>query len=102
MGDLNFMISTEGLTEKGKMIGSQSDAIKEAINDINAARASLEGWVSENKGRYDEKLLKTLSMMDEMTQVIDSYKNVALQTSARAINVENKIAAAIENDDIPA
>ena len=102
MGDLDFMISTEGLTEKGKMIGSQSDAIKEAINDINAARASLEGWVSENKGRYDEKLLKTLSFMDDMTQVIDSYKNVALQTSARAINVENKIAAAIENDDIPA
>lgn len=102
MADLNFMISTEGLTEKGKIIGSQSEAIKGAIEDINAARASLEGWVSENKGRYDEKLLKTLSAMSEMTEVIDSYKNVALQTAARAINVENKIAAAIENDDIPA
>ena len=38
--------------------------------------------------------------MYEMTEVIDSYSGVAVQTSERAVAVENKIAAAIENGDI--
>ncbi len=96
--DANFSISTEGLTEKGKEIAKENTIIKEALDDINAARSSLEGWVSANKDRYDNKLGKVLPKMYEMTDVIDSYSGVAVQTSERAIAVENKIAAAIEDD----
>jgi len=98
MGDANFSISTEGLTEKGKEIAKESALIKEALDDINAARASLDGWVSANKDKYDAKLAKVLPKMNEMTEVIDSYSGVAVQTSEKAIAVENKIAAAIDNN----
>ncbi len=101
-GDLNFMVSTEGLSDKGKEIGKESQVIKEALADIDAARKSLDGWVSQNKDRYDNKLASALPKLVEMTEVIDSYSGVAIQTSERAVAVENKIAAAIENDDIPA
>ncbi len=94
--DGNFSISTEGLTEKGKAIAQESRIIKEALADIDNARKSLEGWVSANKGRFDAKLAAVLPKMYEMTDVIDSYSGVAVQTSARAVSVENKIAAAIE------
>lgn len=100
--DLNFMVSTEGLQEKGKIIGEESQKIKEALADIDAARKSLDGWISQNKERYDNKLAGALPKMHEMTEVIDSYSGVAIQTSERAVAVENKIASAIENNDIPA
>ena len=101
-GDVDFSISTEGLTDKGKAIGKESAIIKEALEAIDAARKSLDGWVSKNKERYDNKLQEVLPKLYEMTEVIDSYSGVALQTSERAISVENKIAAAIENDDVAA
>ena len=97
-GDLNFSISTEGLTEKGKEIANESNVIKEALADIDAARKSLEGWVSTNKDRFESKIVAVLPKMNEMTEVIDSYSAVAVQTSQRAEAVENKIANAIEND----
>ena len=97
-GDINFMVSTEGLTEKGKAIGEESRVIKEALADIDAARKSLDGWVSANKDRFENKIASVLPKMQEMTEVIDSYSGVAVQTSERAVAVENKIASAIEND----
>ena len=99
--DLNFMVSTEGLAEKGRIISNESKNIKEALSDINEARKALEGWVSQNKERYDSKLARALPKLHEMTEVIDSYSAVALKTSERAVAVENKIAAAID-DEIPA
>ena len=97
-GELNFSISTEGLTEKGKEIQKESNIIKESINAINEARASLEGWVSVNKDKFDSRIVSVLPKMNEMTEVIDSYSKVAIQTSERAIAVENKIANAIDNN----
>lgn len=99
-GDLDFSIHTEGLTEKGVAIGKESEIIKQALADIDNARKSLEGWVSENRERYDAKLAAALPKMYEMTEVIDSYSGVAIQTSERAVNVEKRIAAAIENGNI--
>lgn len=98
--DVNFSISTEGLTEKGKEIANESEIIKQALADIDAARKSLEGWVSANKDRFDNKMTEVLPPMYEMTEVIDSYSKVAVQTSERAVAVENKIAAAIENNNL--
>lgn len=100
-GDINFSISTEGLAEKGTAISKESKAIKEALDDIDAARKSLDGWVSKNKEKYDNKLASKLPKLNEMTEVIDSYSGVAIQTADRAVAVENKIAAAID-EDIPA
>lgn len=100
-GDVNFKVSTEGLAEKGKIIGDETKIIKDALADIDAARKSLDGWVSKNKERYDNKLASKLPKLDEMTDVLNSYSGVAIQTAERAIAVENKIAAAIDND-IPA
>ena len=97
-GELNFAISTEGLTEKGKIIADESNAIKQALDDINAARSSLASWVSVNKDKYDNRIATVLPKMNEMTEVIDSYSKVAVQTSERAQAVENKIASAIDND----
>lgn len=94
----DFTISTEGLTEKGKDIAAESAKIKEALADIDAARKTLDGWVSANKDRYNNRIDAVLPKMYEMTEVIDSYSGVAIQTSERATAVENKIAAAIEND----
>lgn len=98
--DFNFMISTEGLSERGKKIYEESKIIKDALADIDAARKSLDGWVSKNKDRYDGMLAAVLPKMYEMTEVIDSYSGVAVQTSEKAVAVENKIAAAIENGNI--
>ena len=97
-GELNFSISTEGLSEKGKEILNQAKIINEAINDINAARSSLESWVSTNKDRYDNRIANALPKMQEMVDVIDSYGKVAIQTSAKATEVERKIASAIDNN----
>ena len=97
-GELNFMVSTEGLGEKGKEIESKAKIMKEALNDINDARASLEGWVSANKDRVDNRIANTLPKMEELVDIIDSYGKVAIQTSERATAVENKIAQAIDNE----
>lgn len=99
MSDFNFMVSTEGLHEKGREIGVESRKIRDALDKINDARKSLDGWVSSNKERYDNKLAEKLPKMYDMTKIIDSYSEVAINTSDRAVEVENKIAAAIENDD---
>lgn len=96
-GDLNIMVSTEGLREKGEAIGAECKVIKEALQDIDTARKSLDGWVSQNKDRYDSKLANALPKMYEMAEVIDSYSSVAIQTSDRAVAVENKIAADIDD-----
>ena len=64
----------------------------------SSARKSLDGWVSQNKDRYDNKVGNALPKLYEMTEVIDSYAGVAVQTSEKAVAVENKIAAAIDNN----
>ena len=86
------------MTEKGKEIESQVKIIREALNDINDARNSLDGWVSTNKDRYDSRIANTLPKMSEMVEVIESYGRVAIQTSERAREVEDKIASAIDNN----
>ena len=96
--ELNFSISTEGLTEKGQTIEKEGKIISEALNDINEARSSLEGWVSVNKDRFDNRIANVLPKMNEMVEVINSYSKVAIQTSERATAVENKIASAIDNE----
>lgn len=96
--DINFSISPEGLEDKGKSLCNESKTINEALDEINEARKSLDGWVSKNKEKYDDKVAKKIPKLREMADVINSYGGVAVQTSARAIAVENKIAAAIDND----
>ncbi len=98
MGEANFAISTEGLSDKGKEIGKETVNIRQALNDINEARALLEGWVSVNKEKFDNRIANVLPKMNEMVDVIDSYSKVAIQTSDKAIAVENKIANAIDNE----
>ena len=97
-GELNFSISTEGLGEKGVEVKKQSGIIKEALNDINDARSLLASWVSTNKDKYDNRVVSALPKMNEMTEVIDLFGDIATQTSERAQSVENKIASAIDND----
>ena len=97
-GELNFSISMEGLTEKGKEIERLAKVISEALSDINDARSSLEGWVSTNKDRYDSRIASALPKMNELVETIDSYSKVAIQTSERARDVENKIANAIDDN----
>ena len=99
MSDFNFMVSTEGLQDKGREIGKESKNIKECLEEINQARKLLDGWRSQNKEKYDNKLATELPKMSELTNVIDSYSAVAIQTSARLVDVENKIATAIDSDD---
>ena len=96
--ELNFSISTEGLTEKGKEIAKQSEIIKQALADIDTARKSLDGWVSVNKDRFESKIAQVLPKMYEMTETIDLYSGVAVETSERVIDVESKIATAIESN----
>lgn len=97
-GELNFSISTEGLTEKGNIIRKESNVIKEALNDINEARASLASWVSSNKDKFEEVITSKMPSMVEMTEVIDSYGDVAVQTSEKAQATENKIASEINSN----
>ena len=99
MADFNFMVSTEGLKNQGRDVGKESRNIKESLEEINQARKLLDGWRSQNKERYDNKLAAELPAMFELTEVIDSYSAVAIQTSDRLVAVENKIASAIDSDD---
>ncbi len=98
--DIDLSIDPEGLIEKGKIIGKESEVIKQALVDIDEARKLLDGWVSQNRERYDAKLAAAIPKMEEMTEVIDSYSGVAIQASERAVNVENKIARAIDGGNI--
>ena len=97
-GELNFSISTEGLKEKGQEIERLAKTIREALNDINDARTSLEGWVSVNKDRYDSRIGNALPKMNELVDTISSYSKVAVQTSENATAVEDKIAKAIDDN----
>ena len=94
-GELNFTIATEGLALKGKEIKIQSNIIKEALDDINEARESLSGWISTNKDKFDNKLRDMLPKIKEITEILDSYSTVAIETAERVQKVENKIANAI-------
>jgi len=100
--NLDFMVSTEGLNEKGKVIDEAAKTIREALIDINNARSSLDGWISQNKDRYDNKIAMALPKLNEMVDVIEIFSKIAMQTSQRAENIENRITAAIENGDIKA
>ena len=96
--DGSFKISTEGLAEKGKEITREIMIIKEALADIEATRKTLEGWVSQNKDRFDSKVASVLPKMYEITEILESFGSVAINTSERAINLEAKIAAAIDQN----
>ena len=96
-GDLNFSISTEELSEKGREIQNQAKIIEDALNDINDARASLNSWVSANKERYDSRIANTLPKMSEMANTVDSYGKAPIAVAARATETENRLAAAIDN-----
>lgn len=98
-GELNFSISPEGLADKGKEIQRLAKVISDALADINAARSSLEGWVSTNKDRYEERIVSALPKMNELVDTINSYSRVAIQTSERVREVENRIAKSI-NDNL--
>lgn len=98
MDGLDFSISTEGLIEKGEKIATESNNIKQALNDINEARTSLESWVSTNKDKFDGRIAAVLPKMQDMTEAIDSYSKVAIQTSEKATSVENSIANSIERN----
>lgn len=102
MADFNFSVSTEGLQEKGQIIGDEVQKIREALNDIKEVRNSLDGWVSQNKEKYDSKIASGIPKLQEMVDSIDKYSKVAKETVSRIVNVENKIAAAIDNDDVAA
>lgn len=97
-GDVNISISTEALYEKGKGIKTENKNIAGALEDVNETRALLDGWVSANKDKYDARVANVLPKMFEMVDVIESYGNVAIQTSQRATAVEQKIASAIDDD----
>ena len=102
MKDFSINIKSEGLIDKGEIIDQGVKEIRKALADVDTARKSLEAWVSSNKERYDSKVAKGIPALYEMTEVVESFAKVAIQTANRAVAVENKIAAAIENDDIAA
>jgi len=89
--DLNFAVSTEGLDEKGRTILEQAKIIREALDDIQKAKARLDSWQSENKTLYDEKINRALPKMNEMSEVVMSYGDVACLTAGRLRSVEEKI-----------
>lgn len=97
-GQYDFSISTEGLDEKGREIAKETQKIKDALTAIESATKKLDGWVSANKSRYTDKVASLMPQMREMTEVLDSYSGVAVQTSARAEETENSIARRIENE----
>ena len=95
--ELDFAIATDGLTLKGNEIKTQSNIIKTALDDINEARSSLSSWISANKDKFDNRLRDVLPKISEITEIIDSYSNVAIEVAGRVEQVENKIASAIDN-----
>ena len=95
----NVKVSPEGLSIKGKEITGCIATIKEALEDIETARQTLLGWVSQNKDRFDSKMAKSLPKMYEMIDAIESFGNVAINTSEKTISIEKKIEAGI-NDNI--
>ena len=99
MAGFDFSVSTEGLQDKGKIIGEEAINIREALADIKHARGSLDAWISKNKDKYESKIISTMPKLEEMADVVAGYANVAKETANRIINVENKIAAAIDSDN---
>ena len=102
MLDFNFSVSTDGLQDKGSILNEEASNIKDALEDVNSARAALDAWISQNKDKYDARVAKGVPKLMEMADNVMSFGNVAKDTSNRLVNVENKIAAAIDNDDIAA
>ncbi len=94
----NFLVSTEGLTEKGNEINNEAKAIKEALADIDTARKTLDGWVSQNKDKFDSKVANLLPKMYEIVEILESFGGVAINTSERATDIEAKIAASIDSN----
>ena len=93
----NVKVSPEGLSIKGSEITKEITTIKEALDDIEATRQTLLGWVSQNKDRFDSKMAKSLPKMYEIIDVIESFGNVAINTSEKTINIERKIEASIDD-----
>ena len=102
MSDFSFSVSTDGLQDKGSILSEEATNIKNALEDVNSARAALDAWISQNKDKYDAKVANGVPKLMEMADNVMSFGNVAKDTSSRLVNVENKIAAAIDNDDIAA
>ena len=89
--DINFAVSTEGLDESGKVIEEQARKIREALENIEKAKARLESWRSQNKDAYEAKMKNALPKMNEMSEVVNSYGTVARTTANRLRAVENRI-----------
>ena len=93
----NFSISPEGLDEEGANTLKECIKMRNALGDIETAMQNLESWQSDNKNRFETKIKNALPHMYELIEVIESYGGVARQTSKRIVDVENRIASAIEN-----
>ena len=91
MNDLNVSINPESLDEKGQAILDLFKTIEEAIKDIENAKSRLASWQSQNKDKYEAKIVAALPKMHEMAEVISSYGSVAKITSRAIIDTENKI-----------
>ena len=98
VGDFNFSIRPQELSEKGEGVLSICARMRDSLDSVENAMRGLESWESVNKERYEEKIKRALPSMYELVDVIESYGNVAIQTSQRATAVEQKIASAIDND----
>ncbi len=89
--DADFSISPSDLQESGNKVGVEVKAIQEALEEIDAARKSLDGWVSDNKARYEKVIEDAMPKMNEMVEALDSYSKVAVQTGQKALDVEQNI-----------
>ena len=98
----NFSISTEKLSENGQKLDKEVKIIQAALNDIDEARKSLNGWVSANKGLYESRVGAVIPKMHEMIEAINSYGKVAINTSQKAEEVEKRIADSIGFSSISA
>ncbi len=91
----DFMLNSDGLSEKGSIIVDEVNKLRQALDEVNSSRASLDGWVSSNKAEYDNRVERTIPKMEEMIRSIESFGKVAVQTAANMNSVEKRI-----NDDI--
>ena len=96
MNDFNVSINPESLDEKGKEILAQFKVINDAINEIENAKQNLASWQSQNKDKYEAKIVNALPKMREIAEVISSYGSVAQITSRAILNTEEKISRVLE------
>ncbi len=99
-GGFDFSISPEGLDEKGTTTLKECEKMRNALADIETAMKNLDSWQSSNKIRFESKIKTALPDMYEMIKVVESYGGVAKQTSRRIVDVERKIAGAMENTEV--